>query len=378
MIELGPEDTSEPSPGFSFMQSGFWADFKGLGGWSSQRYSFIWKDESGSQQARGRVQVLLRQLGGPFSFAYVPAGPIVDLPSPSRGPLLRELALALRPRFPHLCLFIRFDPPWFEEGRIPFPSFEHVDRDSPEKKPASDASIDRPRFTPWLRKAIGDVQPPDSVILALGPTEGELLASMKPKWRYNIKLSEKKGIVVTSEGPDSLSAFYELYEKTSRRDRIAIHPLSYYTGLFECARAQKGGIQPDLRLWFARHEGEALASIITLFHGNRATYLYGASADEKRSFMPAYALQWAAIRAAKVTGCVEYDFYGVPPTDNPGHPMAGLRRFKTGFGGRVVHYAGSWDLPFYPIMYKAWRTAEGTRNWWYKVALKAIGRAGTA
>ena len=63
--------------------------------------------------------------------------------------------------------------------------------------------------------------------------------------------------------------------------------------------------------YVARYEGRALAGIITVFYGGEATYLYGASGDEHRNLMPAYALQWAAIRAARESGCSSYDFYGI-------------------------------------------------------------------
>jgi lipid II:glycine glycyltransferase (peptidoglycan interpeptide bridge formation enzyme) len=165
-----------------------------------------------------------------------------------------------------------------------------------------------------------------------------------------------------------LSTFYRLYEETSKRDRIALHPESYYRRLFELAstRNQGGGRRPDLRIWTARHEGDAIAAIITIFWGGQAVYLYGASSNEKRNLMPAYALQWAAIRAAKAAGCGEYDFYGIPPTAAPDHPMAGLYRFKTGFGGRIIHRPGSWDFPLRPMAYSAFRKAEALRLWYYK------------
>jgi len=218
------------------------------------------------------------------------------------------------------------------------------------------------------------VQPPDSTILDLDRSEEEILAGMKAKWRYNIRLAEKKGVIVSEEGRSGLDIFFGLYEETSRRDRIAIHPRAYYETLFEVAGDQAGGEGADLRLWVARFEGEALAAIITLFYNGSATYLYGASSDSRRSLMPAYALQWSAIRAARSAGCSSYDFYGIPPRDDPDHPMGGLYRFKTGFGGRLVHYPGSWDFAYRPFLYGFWALAEALRSFWFKVALKRISR----
>jgi lipid II:glycine glycyltransferase (peptidoglycan interpeptide bridge formation enzyme) len=124
----------------------------------------------------------------------------------------------------------------------------------------------------------------------------------------------------------------------------------------------------------ARHEGEALAAIITVHYGKEATYLYGASSDERRNLMPAYALQWAAIRAAREAGCSTYDFYGIPPVDDPGHAMSGLYRFKTGFGGEIRHYPGGWDHVLRPVVYEAFRVAERARLFWHKSVRKRLGR----
>jgi lipid II:glycine glycyltransferase (peptidoglycan interpeptide bridge formation enzyme) len=106
--------------------------------------------------------------------------------------------------------------------------------------------------------------------------------------------------------------------------------------------------------------------MVTLFFGATATYLYGASSDEKRHLMPSYALQWAAIKAAKAAGCLEYDMYGIPPTNDDQHPMAGLYRFKTGFGGGLRHYPGAWDYVYLPFVYTLFRSAERSRLLWHK------------
>jgi len=374
MIELEVLPPDAPFRGGNFLQSAFWAAFKASFGWRALAFRFRLPAGEGRPALEGELRVLLRRLAGPLSFAYVPGGPVLDCPPSERSRLLGSLASALRSHLPPLCVFLRFDPPWWEAepraGREGEEGGEEVAPGTPRKESDGKGRVSRPLLDPPLRKAGADVQPPDSVLLDLGPEEAELLAAMKPKWRYNVRLAEKKGVEVEEGGFEGLDAFYRLYEETARRDRIAIHPRSYYEKLFQvCAGATEA---PRLGLWTARHEGRAIAAIITLFRGEEAVYLYGASADEKRALMPAYALQWAAIRGARAAGCKRYDFYGIPPIDDPTHPMSGLYRFKTGFGGTVVHYAGSWDLPLHPLAYAAWRGAEGARAWWYKVAKKKL------
>jgi len=338
----------------SFLQSGLWGEFKSAFGWTALRF-----DLEGSGP-RTRLLVLVKRLPAGFSFAYVPHGPEADPSEGSRTELLARLSASLRPFLPSRCLFIRFDPPWYEvEARRP--------------------SIGLP-----LHRAAYDVQPPDTVLVDLRPGEDDILGAMKPKWRYNIRLAEKKGVAVEASGPESLPEFYELYKETSLRDRIAIHPEGYYRRLFALAQGGPGGSTAstmpnsrrfDLRLWIARHDGKALAAIITLFYGDQAVYLYGASSDEGRNLMPAYALQWAAMRAAKASGCAFYDLFGIPPDGDPDHPMAGLYRFKTGFGGEIVHRAGSWDYPLHRPAYACFKAAESARTWWYKGFKKRLGRS---
>jgi len=354
-LNLRPGSAIDCDRAEGFLQSGFWGRFKSEFGWRPRHYLL---------QAEGRAEtpllVLERSLGAGLGFSYVPHGPELDLPGEERSVFLDELSRALRPSLGASSLFIRFDPPWYLlEPRRP----------EGEGGEPRDDGLARPRLGSPLRRAAADIQPPDTVLLDLRPTEDELLAAMKPKWRYNIRLAEKKGVRVAEEGAAALELFYRLYEETAARDRIALHPRRYYERLFSLAEgfpASEEGSRPELRLWVARSEGQAIAAIVTLFRGARAVYLYGASSDQKRNLMPAYALQWAALRAAKASGCAEYDFYGIPPTEDPAHPMAGLYRFKTGFGGSIAHRAGSWDRPLRPALYAAFRAAEAARTWYFK------------
>jgi lipid II:glycine glycyltransferase (peptidoglycan interpeptide bridge formation enzyme) len=63
-------------------------------------------------------------------------------------------------------------------------------------------------------------------------------------------------------------------------------------------------------------QGDPLAAIITSFRGKEAVYLYGASSDEHRNRCPPMPCM-AALRAARDVGCEFYDFYGIPPKEDP-------------------------------------------------------------
>ncbi len=330
----------------TFLQSGFWGAFKSEFGWRPLHFLTGQPGES--------LLVLERSLIRGFSFAYIPRGPCAGSTGAADPERLVDIAEALGPRLSGECVFLRVDPPWFAED----------DGGNP-------TTLFSPAFP--FRKAGSDVQPPDTTVLDLrGAADEDLLSRMKPKWRYNIKYAEKKGIVVSPEtGPEAIRTFYSLYRATSRRDRIALHPERYYERLVSLA-GEYGPGAPDIRVWIARYRGEALAAIITSFFRDEAVYLYGASGDQHRNLMPAYALQWSAIRAARDAACGRYDFFGIPPSDDPAHPMAGLYRFKTGFGGITRRYPGSWDYPLKKPSYGAYRAAEGLRYFWHKTLRKRL------
>lgn len=346
---LRPASASDCDAGAAtLLQTGFWGVFKSEFGWKPLHFLMA---DSGMP-----FLVLERTLARGVSFAYIPRGPNPELSGFGDPERLTRIAESLRPHLSDSCAFLRLDPPWYTEGSgHSFP----------------------PTPPPPFRRARANVQPPDTVILDLrGASDQNLLSGMKPKWRYNIKYAEKRGVRVTAEiGEDAVGIFYSLYRDTARRDRIALHPRRYYERLISLSM-EYGSEAPDIRVWIARYEGVPLAAIITSFLREEAVYLYGASGNEHRNLMPAYALQWAAIRAARDSGCGRYDFFGIPPSEDPNHPMAGLYRFKTGFGGRIRRYAGSWDYPLRPPIYGAYRAAEGLRNFWYKTAVKRLGGSG--
>jgi lipid II:glycine glycyltransferase (peptidoglycan interpeptide bridge formation enzyme) len=216
-----------------------------------------------------------------------------------------------------------------------------------------------------------DIQPPDTVILSLEGDDEVLLGAMKPKTRYNIRLAEKKGVLVRCGTVEELSLWYELYRETAERDGIGLHEYGYYRRLFDLAETYSGK-KPLLRLLLATAEEKLLAGIIVAVFDEHAFYLYGASSNEMRNYMASYLLQWRAMVLAKSLGARDYDLFGIPPRDDPGHAMYGLFRFKTGFGGTFLHRPGSYDFPFKYFAYLGYRGAEGIRKWYHKSWAKRL------
>jgi lipid II:glycine glycyltransferase (peptidoglycan interpeptide bridge formation enzyme) len=318
----------------SFLQSALWGRFKARFGWEARGFSVDW-----SQGGTRPLLALSRRVAPLISMTYIPWGP--ELPAAfsaaphSGAAATAELAHALRP-FLHSA-FIRFDPPWFDPGGgMPLPLADK------------------------FRRAGADIQPPDTVLVDLTPSLDDILAAMKPKCRYNIGLAEKRGVVIRAQD-DNIEIFYRLLTETALRDGISVHNIEYYRALLEESRGESSRAV-QIRLYTARHENDDLAAIMTLFRGKQATYLYGASSNIKRNLMAPYALQWKAMQDAKAFGCTVYDLFGIPPDESPGHPMAGLYRFKTGFGGKIVHRPGSWDYPCKPLLHALFKNAEILRK----------------
>ncbi|MHC6203141.1 lipid II:glycine glycyltransferase FemX [Breznakiellaceae bacterium SP9] len=336
--ELIPTDLSACNSSRSFLQSGFWGTFKARFGWIPRPFLVDWGGEAGQTP----LLVIRRKLAPRVSFAYVPWGPELPADFPldaqARTQALADLAKRLKRMLPGDTAFIRFDPPWAFCGADTAP----------------------PRILEPFQRAGADVQAPDTVHIDLLPPEEKILAAMKSKCSYNIRLAAKKGVIIEETGESGLDGFYHLLKETAKRDRIAIHGIEYYQTLF--SHAKEYGTEQEVRLYTAMHEGDTLAALVALFRGKEATYLYGASSDSKRNLMAPYALQWQVMRDAKAAGCERYDLFGIPASNAPDHPMAGLYQFKTRFGGTILHRPGSWDYRYRPCVTALFSLAERLRK----------------
>ncbi|HID86706.1 MAG TPA: peptidoglycan bridge formation glycyltransferase FemA/FemB family protein [Anaerolineae bacterium] len=317
------------SPVGHLLQSPPWGALKARFGWRPLRL-LIEEEQAGSNIVAG-AQLLFRPL--PLgSLAYVPRGPVAD---PSDRDLLAFLLSALhRVARQERAIFLKLEPPW-------------------EDDPSLDAFLRAHGFRPSPQT----IQPRTTLLLDLTADLDELLARMKPKTRYNIRLAKRKGVVVREGSEEDLSIFYRLLQVTSQRDGFAIHTREYYEEAWH--RFAPRGMA---RLLVASYRGEILAGLMAFALGRTAWYLYGASSDRHRNLMPNHLLQWEAIQWAKARGCTTYDLWGIP--DEVGRALArgeepeqgtgglwGVYRFKRGFGGRVARTLGAYDAVYQPVLY---------------------------
>ncbi len=187
-----------------------------------------------------------------------------------------------------------------------------------------------------------DLVPRETLYIDLSLPEVELLAGMKQKGRYNIKLAERYGVNIYEDKSDeAVSRFYSIMREASERDDFALEPLSFFEHL--AAVLLPAGCA---RFFFSEQGGDNLGTLLLVTYGRRATYLYGGITNQKRNLMSGYALQWAAMKAAKAAGCIMYDFYGFDPFRSPEHQYARFSQFKSQFGGQAVRFIGAHDYFF--------------------------------
>ncbi|GCE04053.1 lipid II:glycine glycyltransferase FemX [Dictyobacter aurantiacus] len=312
----------ENHPNGHFLQSWGWGELKATAGWSPLRLALCSEEQIVAvaqvlRKTAPRVPLALGHL------AYIPRGPVVDWQQP-------EL---VRTFFAQLDRYVR------RQGALAL-------RWEPDVEVATTAGEAVERFTrEWGATEIAPVQPGRSIVLDLAPDEDRLLAQMKEKWRYNVRLGARKGVQVRlASSLADVEGWYTLLRTTGDRDQFGIHSLAYYQRVWELYAPSD-----NLRLLLAEHDGQLLAGIMIAIMGRQAIYLYGASSNQQRQLMPNYVLQWEAIRWAKQCGAHVYDFWGIPASDDEDEAMAGVYRFKRGWGGRVVQYAGGYEHIYRPL-----------------------------
>jgi lipid II:glycine glycyltransferase (peptidoglycan interpeptide bridge formation enzyme) len=188
----------------------------------------------------------------------------------------------------------------------------------------------------------------NTVLVDLSSTEDDLLARMKQKTRYNIRLAARKGVIVRKGTLTDLEMLYQMYVETALRDGFTIRGLDYYRNVWKTFMSQD---DPTCQPLIAEVNGEPVAGVMVFCFAGTAYYLHGMSRAVHRNKMPNYLLQWEAMKFAKALGCSTYDLWGAPEIFDESDSMWGVFRFKRGLGGEVFRTIGAFDLPIRPNYY---------------------------
>ncbi len=299
------------------LQTSMWGELKSRFGWRSEQFI---REKTGAQ-------ILLRRLPFGFHIAYLPKGPV----GTDWNNLWPEIHSYCKQK---QTVFLRVEP-----------------------------DIEETPFTGYLEQMPGfikvddTIQPRQTILVDISGSPESWLARMKQKARYNTRLAERKDVKITD--CKDFDAFNRLMKKTGERDGFGVHSMEYYKTAYK-AFEKKGHVA----LLQAEFSGKPLAMLMVFAHGDRAYYLYGASGDEERQRMPAYLLQYEAMKWASSRGCSVYDLWGIPDMpeadleagfENRSDGLWGVYRFKRGLGGRIYRSVPGYDYVYNPFLYKILR-----------------------
>ncbi|MCC5891988.1 lipid II:glycine glycyltransferase FemX [Exiguobacterium sp.] len=378
------------------LQLSSWANVKRQNGWSGERIAV-----ATDGTVTGVALLLFKQVPKlPFTLCYAPRGFVVDYDDVASLRALTEEAKRVAKA--RRAITIKIDPN-VDRDEVPGLLTEMADLGFTHKGYGGGFDYAQPRFT---------------METDLRPSEKDIFAKFHHKFRYNVRLAEKKGIVCTEVGRDGLKTFADLMKVTGDRDGFAIRGLDYFENLYDClqpgdARLFLTKLEPSIALDQQRatldkakrelekieraleketvekkltslsnrqkqtsdqiekietalpelvqlHEkypnGLVLSGGLLTLAGRRSYYLYGASSNEFREFMPNHLMQWTMMQAAKASGAERYDFGGVSGSTAPDDEYAGLYAFKSGWGSDQIEKVGEFDLVMNRPLYFALET----------------------
>ncbi len=320
----------EASPGSGFMQSSPWAKFRERVGY--EHFAVTLKD--GDAIVGGALVGKWTYQPG-RCFYYIQEGPVLPADEASAaevfdavlGSVARHVEaeqatvshLRIEPRWQQLPSFVRgFQPPAFADDY-------------------------------W--------EPRHTLCIDLRASEDGILAQMKPKGRYNVRVARKHGVVVVEDNSEQgLADFMRIQRRTAGRQGIGVKPPGYFRDMLAELAAPR-----QVSLYFAEYRGRRLATALVITFGERATYFFGGSLVLYRRVMAPYLLHFEIMCKAKAAGCDWYDMWGIAPPQQPEHALQRVSDFKHKLGGVDVHLVPTLDHIFDAAAYERYATHRGSR-----------------
>jgi lipid II:glycine glycyltransferase (peptidoglycan interpeptide bridge formation enzyme) len=169
-----------------------------------------------------------------------------------------------------------------------------------------------------------------TLVIPLAWADEKILAQAKKKWRYGVRLAQRKDVVITCGGREDIVDFHHLHMMSASHQNFPVLPLQYFDDIWRLF-----GDTGRLRFFLAYHGETPLAAIMNTVVGSRMLYGWAGMhrGTEERKLMANYLLHFEAMRYAREHGCKFYDLGGVSMDQSEG---GGVSAFKRGFGGIIV------------------------------------------
>ncbi len=327
------------------LQTWEWSQVKAKFGW--QAYPFTWGGSSPQAAAMVLKRAIpVRGFAKRMCVLYVPKGPCLDW----RDEVLLSRVLEDLQSFARDqgAIFIKID------GDIPLGT--GIPGAVQSEEDASGLRVQREMQERGWRFSNDQIQFRNTVMIDLSPDEEHLLAGMKQKMRYNVRLAERKGVSVRPGRLEDAGLLYRMYAETSVRDGFLIRGEDYYQTVWRTfTHGLPGSPQPEAAFsepLVAEVEGEVVAAISVFYFARQALYLFGMSRQAHREKMPNSLLQWEAMKRARAFGCTQYNLWGAPEVFDESDSLWSVFRFKEGLGGTVLRTLGAWDYTPNPSLYR--------------------------
>ena len=330
-------------------QTSSWGHFQEKIPYRGKYWIVVLENEKG--KIIGGSMVIRHLMRNKYSWLYCARGPLFDYNSKNLQVTVNLFLDALKPiAKKEKAVFARIDPPL------------KLGADNKVKASAEALTLKKVK---GFRVSHNGFQPEHTLMLDLTKSEAEILAQMKPKGRYNIKLAEKKGVTVRKSDTNNkkqlkkdLDCYHKILHETTMRDKFYGHKKYFYEHMLKTLTCPD--LEPDPNgshsaLYVAEYKNKIIAGMIATFYKDTGTYYYGASSNEHREVMAPYLLQWTAIKESKSLGFKHYDFLGIAPAGAKNHEWQGVTDFKRKFGGIDINYEPPREYAFKKLLYALYR-----------------------
>lgn len=365
-----------------------WAETKQLTGWYSKRVAV---GENG--EIKGVAQLLFNRIPKlPFTLCYVSRGFVVDYEDTAALELLLAETTALAKE--EKAYTIKIDPD------------VEVDQGIQAIKNLKKLGFKHKGFKEGLSKDY--IQPRMTMITPIDKSDEELIKSFDKRNRSKVRLALRRGTQVEHAGREGLGTFAQLMKITGERDGFLTRDVSYFETIYDALHEDGDAelflvkLEPkpviaettkeieklnneieklqqkkqdkktlnkindaqnkmnneverrqELESLLEKHpDGLYLSGALLMFCGKKAYYLYGASSNDYRDFLPNHHMQFAMMRYARDKGATSYDFGGTdnnPPKDSEHY---GLWIFKKTWGTYLSEKIGEFDYPLNKPLYQ--------------------------